>query len=44
MNKNSDLTQGSVARSLVSLSIPIIFAQILQSAYQFTDAFWVGRL
>ncbi len=31
-------------RSLITLSIPIIFAQILQSAYQFTDAFWVGRL
>ncbi len=42
-NKNS-LTEWSVIRSLLTLSIPIIFAQILQSAYQFTDSFWVGRL
>lgn len=42
-NKNS-LAEWSVIRSLFTLSIPIIFAQILQSAYQFTDSFWVGRL
>ncbi len=41
--KNST-TQPSVLKSLFTLAIPIIFAQILQSAYQFTDAFWVGRL
>jgi len=26
------------------LSVPIIFANILQTAYQLTDTFWVGRL
>ncbi len=26
------------------LSVPIILANILQSAYQLTDTFWVGRL
>jgi len=31
-------------KSLISLSLPIIFANILQTAYQLTDTFWVGRL
>lgn len=43
-NTSSPLTEQSVFRSLLTLSVPIIFAQILQSAYQFTDSFWVGRL
>src|SRR5439155_24782923 len=30
--------------SLLKLAIPIVLATILQSAYQLTDAFWVGRL
>ena len=30
--------------ALVRLSIPIVLANILQSAYQITDTFWVGRL
>lgn len=31
-------------RALVRLSWPIIVANLLQSAYQVTDMFWVGRL
>ncbi len=38
------LTEGSIVRALVRLSIPIVLANILQSAYQITDTFWVGRL
>jgi len=38
------LTEGPILKSLVSLSLPIVFANILQSAYQLTDTFWVGRL
>jgi Na+-driven multidrug efflux pump len=38
------LTEGSILRALVRLSIPIVFANILQTAYQITDTFWVGRL
>jgi len=37
-------TDGSIARSLTMLAIPIIFINLLQVAYQLTDAFWVGRL
>jgi hypothetical protein len=38
------LTEGSIVRALVRLSIPIVLANVLQSAYQITDTFWVGRL
>ncbi len=42
--KINNLTEGSILKSLLVLSIPIIFANILQSAYQLTDTFWVGRI
>ncbi len=42
-NKNY-LTEGNILKSLVRLSIPIIFANLLQTAYNLTDTFWVGRL
>ena len=38
------LTEGSILRSLVALSVPIVFANVLQTAYQLVDTFWVGRL
>src|SRR4030042_2881636 len=43
MEKNN-LTEGSVLKSLVVLSGPIIIAQLLHTAYQMVDTFWVGRL
>src|SRR4030095_8148474 len=36
--------EGPVLPSLLRLAIPIVIANVLQSAYQLTDAFWVGRL
>lgn len=42
-NKNNSL-EGPIAKSLFSLAIPMIFANILQAGYQLIDAFWVGRL
>ena len=44
MKKLKNLTEGSILSSLITLSIPIIFANLLQTAYQLTDTFWVGRL
>jgi putative MATE family efflux protein len=41
---SESLTEGSIVRALVRLSIPIVLANILQTAYQITDTFWVGRL
>jgi len=34
----------SIARSLWTLAVPIICINLLQIAYQLTDAFWVGRI
>jgi len=44
MKKLNNLTEGSIIRSLLTLSVPIIFANILQTLYNLTDTFWVGRL
>ena len=38
------LTEGSILRALIRLSIPLILTNILQTAYNLTDTFWVGRL
>jgi putative MATE family efflux protein len=38
------LLEGPILKSLLTLAIPVVFANILQSAYQLIDAFWVGRL
>lgn len=38
------LLEGGIGRALLSLAIPIIAGNILQTGYQLTDAFWVGRL
>ncbi|MAS09245.1 MATE family efflux transporter [Salinisphaera sp.] len=39
-----NLTQGSIVRALITLAVPIVFANLLQTAYQLIDTFWVGRL
>jgi putative MATE family efflux protein len=38
------LLEGPIGRSLLTLAVPITLANILQTGYQLTDAFWVGRL
>ena len=42
--KRNNLTEGPIAKSLFTLAVPIILANILQAGYQLIDAFWVGRL
>ena len=39
-----DYTKGPILKALLGLSLPIVFANILQTAYQLIDTFWVGRL
>lgn len=39
-----DFTKGPILGGLISLAVPIILANILQSAYQLIDTFWLGRL
>ncbi len=36
--------EGPIPRALITLAIPIIVGNVLQTGYQLTDAFWVGRL
>jgi putative MATE family efflux protein len=43
-NKQALFLTGSIPRALTTLAIPIILANLLQTGYQLTDAFWVGRL
>ncbi|RMF54676.1 MATE family efflux transporter [Candidatus Woesearchaeota archaeon] len=43
MRKNH-LLEGSILKSIIIISIPIIFANVLQTVYQLIDTFWVGRL
>lgn len=36
--------QGPLGKALFRLAVPIILGNVLQTGYQLTDAFWVGRL
>lgn len=38
------LTEGPVVPALIAISLPIMFSNMLQTAYQLIDTFWVGRL
>src|SRR6266446_4928029 len=44
MSKPAPLTEGPILTALVRLSVPIVLANLLQTAYHITDTFWVGRL
>jgi putative MATE family efflux protein len=39
-----ELLEGPIVSSLLKMAVPLVLANILQSAYQLIDAFWVGRL
>ncbi len=39
-----NLTQGSILKALLTLALPIVFGNLLQTGYQLVDAYWVGRL
>src|ERR1700686_3365372 len=36
--------EGPIGTALIRLAIPITLGNLLQTGYQLTDAFWVGRL
>lgn len=44
MKQKKKFTEGKIFNSLFSLAFPIILANILQTAYQLIDTFWLGRL
>ncbi|MBN2618929.1 MAG: MATE family efflux transporter [Spirochaetales bacterium] len=39
-----DLTQGSITKNLLKISLPVMGASLFQMAYQITDMFWLGKL
>ena len=42
--KKNLLTEGNILKSIIFLSVPILIGNLLQSLYNLTDTFWVGRL
>lgn len=42
--KKIDLTKGSIAGALLSLSFPIILTNLIQTAYGMIDMIWIGKL
>lgn len=43
-NTGSDLTQGSIIRNLIRLSLPIMLANFMQTFYNLADTFWLGKM
>ncbi len=44
MAKNLDFTKGSILKKMVLFALPMFFANILQTSFQFIDSLWVGNL
>lgn len=44
MKQKQKLTEGSILKSLIRLSLPIILANVLHTTYHLIDTFWLGRL
>src|SRR6202789_4630678 len=42
--RQSLFLEGPIRTALIRLPIPIMLGNLLQTGYQLTDAFWVGRL
>ena len=42
--KTTDLTQGSIFKSLWIMAVPLISASFIQMAYSMTDMLWLGHL
>lgn len=42
--RNVNLLEGSIVRSLTTLSLPIMATSLIQMAYNMTDMIWIGRL
>lgn len=42
--KNIDLTSGSLTKAILALAIPVVINSFLQTMYNLTDTYWLGRL
>lgn len=38
------MQKGSILKAILTISIPVILANLLQTVYQLIDTFWVGRM
>ncbi|MCF7919697.1 MAG: MATE family efflux transporter [Candidatus Cloacimonetes bacterium] len=43
-SRQTDLTQGNLFRNLAILALPIMASNLVQTLYNLTDAFWLGKL
>lgn len=43
-SKDRNLTEGSIWKTLLILSLPIILSNMFQTFYNMADAFWLGKL
>lgn len=43
MKTNNNLTEGSIIKSLINLSLPIMGTSFIQMAYNMTDMIWIGK-
>lgn len=44
MKQGTDLTTGNLWKTLIVLSLPIMLSNFMQTFYNLTDAFWLGKL
>lgn len=44
MNKEINLTEGNISRTIIKLSLPIIGTSFIQMAYNMIDMIWLGRV
>jgi len=44
LSQKTDLVNGNILKSLVSLAIPIMGTSFIQMAYNMTDMIWIGRV
>lgn len=44
MKKHKELTEGSIVKAIFKIFVPVAIANLLQTAYNMTDTFWVGKL
>jgi len=42
--KKNNLTEGSILKSIITIIIPVLLANLLQVVYNLTDTYFVGRL
>lgn len=39
-----NLTEGSIIKSLLAIAVPTVFTNLMHTAYQLVNTYWVGRL